>query len=89
MLEIKSTVEKETKSNASNLKEESLKTYVDHQRGNRKNSGSCQRYAQEKILKSSWFLLRVSKLSDCNSNIHEIFVYRYVFAHRAATKLTE
>lgn len=50
MLEIKSTAEKETKSKASNLKEESLKTYVD-QRGNRKNSGSCQRYAQKKNLK--------------------------------------
>lgn len=89
MLEIKSTVEKETKSKASNLKEESLKTYVDHRRRNRKNSGSCQRYAQEKIFKSSWFLLRVSKLSNCNDNINEIFVYRYVFAHRVATKLTE
>lgn len=89
MLEIKSTAEKETKSKASNLKEESLKTYVD-QRGNRKNSGSCQRYAQKKkILKSSWFLLRVSKLPNWNSNIHENFVYGYIFAHRDAMKLTK
>lgn len=89
MLEIKSTAEEETKSKASNLKEESLKTYVDHQRSNRKNSGSCQRYAQKKFLKSSWFLLRVSKLPNLNSNIHENFVYRYLFAYRAATKLTK
>lgn len=87
MLEIKCREEKETKSKASNLKEESLKIYVDHQR--RKNSGSCQCYAQKKLLKSSRFLLRVSELLKSNSNINEIFVYRYIFAHRAATKLTK
>lgn len=66
----------QTKSKARNLKEESLKTYVNHQR--RKNSGRCQRYAQKKILKSSWFLLRVSELPNW-----------YVFARRAAMKLTK
>lgn len=76
MPEIKNTAEKETKSERKQAKRRITENiYRSSERLQKKFWQLSTLLKKKKVLKCSWFLLRVGKLSNCNSNIHDLGGY--------------
>lgn len=76
MPEIKNTAEKETKSERKQSKRRITENiYRSSERLQKKFWQLSTLLKKKKVLKCSWFLLRVGKLSNCNSNIHDLGGY--------------
>lgn len=73
-LKLKTLQKKKLNQKASKLKEESLKTCRSSQR-QQKKFWQLSTLWKKKVLKCSWFLWTLKKLSNSNSNIHDLRGY--------------